>query len=63
MAKHIYSAECGCNRCQREGARREGQSVAARMLENRYKAGRPGRVAREYWDAYESGRPMSDNDR
>jgi hypothetical protein len=32
------------------------------MLERRHQRGRRGRIAREYWDAYESGRPMSADD-
>lgn len=64
--KHSYSPDCACVRCTRERDRRQRQSdrtVPQVMLDwtasrNRRRA----RVAREYWDAFESGRPMSSDD-
>lgn len=63
--KHAYDAECSCPRCVRERNRRTKQSRETPhvMLDwttsrNRRRA----RIAREYWDAYESGRPMSGDD-
>ena len=64
MPHHRYDPHCGCSRCRKEGRRREAQSTAARMLEWRYsRTRRRARVASEYWDAYKSGRPMSEEDR
>ena len=65
--KHAYDPESGClcARCIRERARRERQSrtVPEVMLDwTRSKNTRRRRVATEYWDAYESGCPMSSDD-
>jgi len=65
--KHSYNKSCECNRCTRERNRRTNQSdrtIPQVMLDwtgSRNK--RRSRIARKYWDAYESGRPMSDDDR
>jgi hypothetical protein len=65
MSKHPYSTACDCPRCNRERVRREQQSRTTPQVmldwthsRNRRRA----RVAREYWDAYESGAPMSSDD-
>jgi len=63
--KHSYIVGCDCSRCQREAIRREKQSRTTPqvMLDwTRSSNQRRARVAREYWDAYESGRPMSSDD-
>ena len=65
--KHSYdpASSCDCLRCARERVRREQQSRTTPhvMLDwTRSKNPRRARVAREYWDAYESGRPMSSTD-
>lgn len=65
--KHSYDSTCSCTKCDRERQRRSRQGqdrpTAQVMLDwagsrNR----RRQRVSREYWDAYESGRPMSSDD-
>lgn len=67
--KHSYVHTCECPRCTRERTRRGAQSLRDRTVPEVMHAWsasrnpRRARVAREYWDAYESGRPMSDNDR
>lgn len=67
--KHSYANTCDCRRCCNERHRRERQADANRplasvMLEWSHSRNRQrARVSREYWDAYESGRPMSDDDR
>jgi hypothetical protein len=45
-----------CHDCRRLATLR---AVKRRQRHIRYE----DRIAREYWDAYESGRPMSDDDR
>ncbi len=65
--KHSYdpSSSCECPRCTRERVRREQQSRTTPqvMLDWTHSRNpRRARVAREYWDAYESGRPMSSDD-
>jgi len=67
--RHSYQTDCSCQRCRNEQHRRETQADRDRPLaevmtewsasRNRRRA----RVAREYLDAFESGRPMSDGDR
>lgn len=65
-AKHSYDPECGCDRCRREARRREAQRTDAGpvgfAVEHSHSRGRRGRIAREIWDAYESGRPLSSDD-
>jgi hypothetical protein len=61
--KHAYDPNCECKRCVKEGRRREAQSTPNRMLNDTGKRGRRGRVAREYWDNFESGRPLDSEDR
>ena len=65
--KHSYQPECECHRCQHERGRRQAQAtnrpIAHVMLDwaasrNRRRA----RIARNYWDDFESGRPMSSDD-
>jgi len=67
MSKHPYDPanSCDCPHCNRERVRREQQSRTTPQVmldwthsRNRRRA----RVAREYWDAYESGAPMSSDD-
>lgn len=63
--KHPYNPECRCKSCQREGQRRESQSLLARAAEiasGRRRRGTRTRWAREYMDAFDSGRPMSSDD-
>jgi hypothetical protein len=63
--KHAYQAACECARCNRERVRRERQARTVPEVMNdwtRSRNRRRARVAREYWDAYESGRPMSSDD-
>lgn len=66
-AKHAFDTDCGCDRCSREARRREAQREDAGPIgfavKHAHHRGRRGRIARELWDAYESGRPMSDDDR
>lgn len=64
--KHSYSDVCQCARCGRERVRREQQSRAVPHVMLEWTTSRNpqrARIAREYWDAYESGRPMSDDNR
>lgn len=64
MPRHPYSPDCGCERCTREGRRREAQSTANKMLTWRNgRNRRRARIGREYWENFESGVPMSDDDR
>lgn len=42
---------------------RTGRMGDGSVPRTRAQARRAARLAREYWDAYESGRPMSDDDR
>lgn len=65
MAKHPYDKACDCPKCARERARRERQSTTAGVMLDWTVSRNPrrARIAREYWDAYESGHPMSDDDR
>lgn len=69
MSKHPYDVQCQCARCVRERNRRAAQSRRAPRTipevmtdwgssRNRRRA----RAAAEWWDAYESGRPMSSDD-
>ena len=64
--KHSYAADCSCPRCERERNRRAQQSdrtTAHVMLDwTRSRNRRRARIAREYWDDYESGRPMGSDD-
>lgn len=66
--KHSYRVECSCERCVREGKRREGQGRRERLVRpyrpslRRLYPARQSRIAAEAWDAYESGRPMSSED-
>lgn len=63
--KHPYAPACTCPRCNRERARREQQSRTTPqvMLDwTRSRNPRRRRVAEQWWDAYESGRPMSADD-
>lgn len=60
--KHPYNAECQCQRCQREGARRQRQSESAYVIRKRSNATRRAQARREWQDAFESGRPMSSDD-
>lgn len=65
--KHSYRVECECARCVKERARRGQQSndrtTAEVMLDwTRSRNPRRARASREYWDAFESGRPMSSDD-
>lgn len=65
--KHPYDPNTGCDcvRCTRERARREKQSRTTPqvMLDwSHSRNRRRARVAREWWDDYESGRPMSSDD-
>ena len=64
--KHSYTPECDCTRCQREAARRGTQrdrSIPEVMNDwTRSRNPRRARVAREYWDRYESGASMSSDD-
>ena len=65
--KHSYREGCDCQRCRNEQHRRQSQAdrpIAAVMLD--WAGGRNRRraeTARQYWDAYQDGRPMSDDDR
>lgn len=64
--KHSYRPDCPCPRCTREGRRRSADrdrqtpQVMLDWTASRHR--RRARIAREYWDAYESGRPMSADD-
>ncbi len=65
--KHSYDPACTCLRCEKERSRRNRQaqdrplaSVMADWSNSRNR--RRARISREYWDAYESGRPMSSDD-
>ena len=71
--KHSYTLGCVCKRCTREAARRAAQSSAAPIAgptpaqcrkwarwERERRKGYLGTT--ESMDAYESGRPMSDDD-
>jgi hypothetical protein len=65
--KHSYdpNSSCVCPRCTRERARREKQSRTTFDVANDWSHSRNrrhARVAREFWDAFESGRPMSSDD-
>jgi hypothetical protein len=64
--KHAYSTTCDCARCTRERARRQAQSDSAPRPAVPVRTARRNlrreRAEREYWDAFESGRPMSDDD-
>jgi hypothetical protein len=72
--KHPYSLTCACPRCTKERARRSTQSTQSThgnvdrstahvMLDwTTSRNPRRARVSREYWDAYEAGRPMSSDD-
>lgn len=67
MAKHPYdpSHTCECARCNRERTRRAQQSRTTPevMLDwSRSRNRRRARVSEAYWDAYQSGRPMSSDD-
>lgn len=65
--KHSYRQDCDCDRCVAERARRTRQgtrTTAEVMIDWRgSRNGRRARVASEYWDAFESGVPMSEDDR
>ena len=65
--KHPYKAECQCQRCQREGARRQRQSESAYAIRGRSNETSPwatqrAQARREWQDAFDSGRPMSSDD-
>ncbi len=64
--KHSYSTACTCSRCNRERVRREQQArTTPQVMLDWTRSRNPPRrrrVSEEYWDAYESGRPMSDDD-
>ena len=65
--KHSYRADCSCDRCAKERVRRNQQSsnrtTAEVMLDwSNSRNRRRARIAREYWDDFESGRPMSPDD-
>lgn len=63
--KHSYIETCDCPRCTRERVRRTQQSRSIPEVMNDWTRSpnrRRARIAREYWDAYESGRPMSADD-
>lgn len=71
--KHSYNVTCPCARCRKESARRLEQAnrtdrKARTMPEvmtdwHGSRNARRRRIAAEYWDDFESGRPMSDDDR
>ena len=67
MSKHPYTAGCDCKRCSREAARRTAQAnrTTPQVMQDWYSSRNPrrARIAREYWDDFQSGRPMSDDDR
>ena len=63
MTGHLYSTDCSCDRCRKEGRRREQQTTSHRMLNDVHARGRRGRIARGYWDAYDYGRHMYEDDR
>lgn len=63
--KHSDQAACDCHRCNRERIRRENQSRTIPQVMNdwtRSRNRRRARIAREYWDDFQSGRPMSADD-
>ena len=65
--KHSYRPDCTCVRCTRERTRRQGQrqdrTTAEVMLDwTTSRNSRRARVAREYWDNFQSGRPMGSDD-
>ena len=63
--KHSYQEACECKRCARERVRRQQQARTTPevMLDwTRSRSRRRLRVAREYWDRYESGEPLSSDD-
>ena len=66
MKKHAYIQTCDCPKCSRERIRRAKQSdrTIPEVMQNWNHSRNPqrARIAREYWDAYESGRPMSGDD-
>jgi hypothetical protein len=64
--KHPYSEHCDCKRCNRERVRRQQQArtVPEVMLDwGASRNPRRRRIASEYWDRFQSGAPMSDDDR
>lgn len=65
--KHSYSLDCSCPRCTRERERRRSfrDRTTAEIMQDWLGSSnrRRARIARRYWDAYESGRPISDMDR
>jgi hypothetical protein len=72
MSRHAYRPECTCTRCTREAARRTAQGATRAGTERTTPAvmldwttsrnPRRNRIARQYWDDFESGRPMSSDD-
>lgn len=62
---HNYNETCKCIYCERERSRRaqEPPTTFDIMAENVHsKNRRRAKNAREFWDAYESGAPMSSDD-
>lgn len=65
MPKHAFDPACSCLKCSRERTRRDRQSrtTAEVMIDwTTSRNQRRRRVAREYWDDFQSGRPMSNDD-
>jgi hypothetical protein len=63
--KHSYRATCACDRCTRERDRcaQRDRTVPEVMLDwSGSKNQRRARIAREYWDDFQSGRPMGPDD-